>query len=233
MRLKTIARSEPVLNAMSAVFAGYMALVRGTARLTREPADTDAAIAAAAPAIVAMWHGQHLMIPAVVPRSVSFKALLARHIDAEVNARAIARFGHGVIRASAAGRPEDIRKKGGVEGFLTMVRALRQGVSVGMTADVPKGPARIAGAGIVRLASHSGLPVVPLAFATRWRITFHRQWDKASFNLPFSRAAFIVGEPIRVPPKLAEDEVEVWQKAITDGLDRATTRAYAIVDGKR
>ena len=46
------------------------------------------------------------------------------------------------------------------------VRALKDGYSIVMTADVPPGPARSAGIGIVTMARLSGRPIVPVASAT-------------------------------------------------------------------
>lgn len=49
-------------------------------------------------------------------------------------------------------------------GFNAMVRALREDISVSMTADVPK-VSRVAGLGVIKLAQISGRPILPVA---RW-----------------------------------------------------------------
>ena len=49
-----------------------------------------------------------------------------------------------------------------------MLGALEEGYNVALTADVPK-VARVAGLGIVKLASASGRPIYPIAIATRRR----------------------------------------------------------------
>ena len=76
--------------------------------------------------------------------------------DAEVFADALARFNTTLIRgAGANGRRKD---RGGASALRAAIRSLDQGISVGMTADVPPGPARKAGIGIVTLAAMSGRP---------------------------------------------------------------------------
>jgi lysophospholipid acyltransferase (LPLAT)-like uncharacterized protein len=42
------------------------------------------------PAIFALWHGQHLLVPYASPRDRKFVTLVSRSADAEINARVIA-----------------------------------------------------------------------------------------------------------------------------------------------
>ena len=53
-----------------------------------------------------------------------------------------------------------------MSGFKEMLSALEEGYNVALTADVPK-VARVAGLGIVKLASASGRPIYPVAIATQ------------------------------------------------------------------
>ena len=63
-----------------------------------------------------------------------------------------------------------------------------------MTADVPPGPARRAGEGIVTLARLSGRPIVPFAVATSRFIAFPT-WSRMTLNLPFSKMAYVHRRP--------------------------------------
>lgn len=225
---KRLGRSQAVQSALGTLLAGYLTLVRRTSRLTIEPADLHERLPDLAPAIVAMWHGQHFMMPFARPPGMDVRAMIARHRDAEVNAIAARRLGLGLIRASGAhGSVREVKRKGGMVGFREAMRALSEGASVALTADVPKGPAKIAGEGIVLLAKHSGRPILPVAFATSRNIDVN-SWDSASVSLPFSRAGFVVEEPIFVPPDLSDEAVAEYRIRVKDGLDRATTRAYAL-----
>ena len=95
-------------------------------------------------------------------------------------------LGIDTIRGSGAHGP-DFSGKGGVFAFNAAVRALEEGYSVAMTADVPK-VSRVAGLGIVKLAQLSGRPIYPVAIATRRRIVLDN-WDRTTINLPFGRGA--------------------------------------------
>ena len=66
-----------------------------------------------------------------------------------------------------------------------------------MTADVPPGPARKCGLGIVTIGSLSGRPIVPFAVATsRYRVI--NSWSRMTINLPFSKLGIVMGDPIFV-----------------------------------
>src|SRR6202000_2449584 len=102
------------------------------------------------------------------------------------NAVAAERLGVGTIRGSGS-HGTDFAAKGGVSGFNALVRALEEGCSVAMTADIPK-VSRVAGLGIVKLAQVSGRPIYPVALATQRRIVLDN-WDRTTINLPLGRSA--------------------------------------------
>jgi hypothetical protein len=111
--------------------------------------------------------------------------------------------------------------------MIAMMRALKEGEMVVLTADVPK-IARVCGLGIVTLAQRSGRPVVPVAVVTSRRIDF-RSWDRASLGLPFGRGAMVLGEPVHVAADANDEALEAARRAVEAGLDRVHARAYALV----
>ncbi len=228
MRLdKRIRRSPAVQRALGRSLAGYLRFVNLTNPLRREPADLDARVRALAPAIIGMWHGQHFMLPFARPPGLRWGVMISRHADAEVNAVAAEAMGIVTVRASGSHLGGDIRRKGGVAGFREVMRLLEEGVSVGVTADVPKGPAKVAGRGIVLLARYSGRPILPVAYATSRNIDVS-SWDSASVSLPFGRAGFVMEEPIFVPPDADDALVEAKREEVRIALDKATERAYRL-----
>ena len=97
-----------------------------------------------------------------------------------------------------------------------------------LTADVPK-VSRVAGLGIIKLASTTGRPIFPVALATSRRIMLDN-WDRSAINLPFSRGATVVADPIRVPADADPEVLEQARSALEQSLNAATERAYAIAD---
>ena len=212
------------------LFAAYLKLVRATNRFAREPADVEARIAGRTPVIVAMWHGQHMMTTFAWPGSISrMAALISRHIDAGAQAVALRHLGVEAVRGSGA-RPHRARAKGGIPALIALRRYLGRGVSVAMTADIPKFP-RLAGLGIIALAKHSGRPIAPTAVVTSRRLDFN-SWDKASLGLPFGRGAIVIGDLIDVPADADEAAMEAARRAVEKALDAAYARAYAMVGSK-
>ena len=225
--LKRLSRSRPVQETLGFLLASYLGLVRRTNRFVWEPADGYARLEGVAPIIGAMWHGQHFMIPYVGRTGDRVASLVSRSADGEFNAVALRHLGIRAIRGSGDRGRGKAREKGGAPALRAMVRALDDGESVVLTADVPK-ISRVCGAGIVTLARLSGRPVVPLAVVTSRRIDF-RSWDRASLGLPFGRGAIVIGEPVFVAPDADESALETARRAVERGLDLAHERAYAIV----
>lgn len=228
--LKSLGRHPLLLNSVGSLLAGYLLTVRKTSRLTIDPPDFYEKTLPDLPMIVAMWHGQHFMMPFARPDGWDVRAMISRSADGEINAIAARKLGLGLIRASGAQKSHQISKRGGMRGFIEAMRALKEGGTVALTADVPKGPARVAGLGIVQLAKHSGRPIVPMAFATSRHFDL-KTWDKASINLPFSRAALAMGEQIRVAGDADDGALEAARRQVEEGLNRSTARAYELVKG--
>ena len=226
--LNEVLRSRPVLTVASAAATGYLRLVRATNSFVQEPPRFVDSIAGELPVIVAMWHGQHFMIHYAWPAGARVSALISRHKDAELNAMVLQRFGVRPIRGSG-GRAEKARRRGGMSALLDMVRALKGGETVVMTADVPK-VSRKAGLGIVTLARLSGRPIYPLAVVTSRRFEF-RSWDRASLGKPFGHGAMVLGSPVRVPPNADAEALEAARRSVERELDAVHARAYALVGG--
>jgi len=226
MRLtKRLAGLRPVQNGIAFLGAEYLRLVWNTTRLAVEPEDAYERGLRDSPVILATWHGQHFLAPFLKAEGERAKALISRHRDGEINAIIAERLGIGTIRGSAApdGRYMD---KGGASAFVMMLRALKEGYNVALSADVPK-IARVAGLGIVKLASVSGRPIYPFALVTNWRKEL-KNWDRTAINLPFGRGALVTAEPIRVAAKADEAALEGARSALEKSLDAILARAYVI-----
>src|SRR5215467_15653307 len=119
----------------------------GSTRFTLEPEGIYERFARDAPVIIAMWHGQHFLIPFIRRAEDRAKVLVSRHRDGEINALAAERLGVGAIRGSGHLGGSFVGK-GGVSAFKEMLSALEEGYNIALTADIPK-VARVAGLGII------------------------------------------------------------------------------------
>jgi lysophospholipid acyltransferase (LPLAT)-like uncharacterized protein len=231
MRLtRRIMRSPAFKTVIGVAAAQYLRLVWKTNRLIVDPPDLYDRVNPQTPIIAAFWHGQHFMMPFLkhdLPNH-RVKVLISRHHDGDINAIAAERLGIDTIRGSGdhGGRFD---RKGGVGAFKGMLDALNQGYNVAVTADVPK-VARVAGQGLIKLASYSGRPIWLVAIATSRRVELDN-WDRSALNLPFGRIVIAADGPINVPHEADDDAIEQHRALVQDKLSDLTTRAYALADG--
>jgi lysophospholipid acyltransferase (LPLAT)-like uncharacterized protein len=224
---KRILASPVFQSALGTAGAWYLKLVWHTSRAIFDPPTIYETVQM--PAIIAMWHGQHFLVPFIKKNEHSHRAkvLISRHRDGEINARAAEKLGIGTIRGSGAHNGE-FHRKGGAAAFNQMLDALNEGYNVAMTADVPK-VSRVAGMGIVKLAQHSGRPIYAIAIASGRRVELNN-WDKTAINLPFSRIALAASEPMTVPREASSADLEAVRQCVERELNRLTAHAYAMAD---
>src|SRR5438128_6483157 len=228
--VKRLVASRPFQKTTGVMAAEYLRLVWNTTRLVIEPEGIYEQLGPEAPVSIAMLHGQHFLGPFIRRAQDRAKVLVSRHRDGEINALAAERLGIGAIRGSGHHGGGFIGK-GGVSAFKEMLSALEEGYNVALTADIPK-VARVAGLGIVKLASASGRPIYPIAIATRRRVELNN-WDRTAINLPFGRGGGVAGEPIRVAADADAAALETARCALEASLNAATARAYALADRSR
>lgn len=215
---------------MGSLLAGYLSFVRRTNSMHYDPPDAYAAIETDQPVIVAMWHGQHFMIPFFRRPEHKISVLISRHGDGEMNAIAANKLGIGLVRGSGAQRGDQVRRRGGIKAMFDMISVLERGSNMALTADVPK-VSRVCGKGIVTLAQKSGRPIYALAVVCSRRIDFN-SWDKSSIGLPFGKCGIAAGRAIHVPAEASDAELEAARLAVEAELDRVHAVAYALVGSK-
>ncbi len=217
------AKSRPIDAVLGAVAAGYIGLVEKTSRSPPLMDAYSATLLANHPMIIAMWHGQFMLLPTLTKLGIPVKAMLALHRDAEGLAHALKRYDIELIRG--AGASTKGKDRGGAQAFRGAIAALAEGFSVAMTADVPPGPARRAGHGIVTLAKVSGRPILPVAMASShyWSLP---TWSRMTINLPGSQLGASFGSPIYVPADAGPDELELLRREVETQMNIATADAY-------
>lgn len=178
------------------------------------------------PHIIAAWHGQHFLAPFVRRQDQEFWVLVARGPFGSVYTHTFSYLGLNVLRGSTG---RDIRRSGSLRALRQMLQILRDGGSIAITVDIPKA-ARVAGAGVVTLARHSGRAIVPLAVVSSRRVALKWRWDKPTINLPFSRIAFAFGKPIFVSQFGDDRYFENKRLEVERALNAANERAIAVVD---
>jgi lysophospholipid acyltransferase (LPLAT)-like uncharacterized protein len=168
--------------------------------------------------VMAFWHGR------ILPATFYFRrrgivVITSENFDGEWIARIIERFGYGTARGSTS--------RGGKKAMLQLVRDMKAGRAAGFTLDGPRGPARVAQAGAVWLASATGNPVLPfhLEASSHWSL---RSWDRTQIPKPFSTVALVVGEPFDVPQDASGEQLEAARLELEARLRGLEERAKAL-----
>lgn len=222
--------SEWFGNCLATLVTGWFGLVNRTNRLVPGSDTPEDVYTKHAPAIYTMWHGQHFMVPFLMPKGAKLVAMLSRSADAEINARMVEKFGVETVRGSGGREPSRATEKGGARALIQLKRSLDQGKSVFMIADISKAEARHAGLGIVLLAKLSGRPIIAVSYQSTRKHVVEKSWDKTTLNLPFGKAAALAGEPLYVPSGATDAELEDLRTEVDRLLDNAAAKAAALLE---
>ncbi len=229
-RLRRLTAAPWVQKTIGVVGAEYLRFVWRTSRYQFDPPNVYEIIEPEFPVIIAMWHGQHFLLPFVKKRHHRAKTLISHHRDGAINAAVAKWLGVDVIRGSGT-HGSDFDRKGSVSAFREMLDALDRGYNVALTADVPK-VSRVCGLGIVKLASMSGRSIYTVAIASGRRIVMNN-WDRSVVPLPFGLGAVVVGAPVSVPRDADHAQLEATRRAVEHSLNEVNERAYAAADGTK
>jgi lysophospholipid acyltransferase (LPLAT)-like uncharacterized protein len=223
-----IQRQDWFQRLFGSMLVGYYRFVVWTSRTTLDPADYDTSISSLRPFVMALWHGESLLVPFPIPITWPTKAMTSRSRDGGIVATILQAVGIDPIRASGGRAKGKQSRRGGVAGMLQARDAIRQGHIVCMTADIPKGVPYEVGPGIIALARHAGCAIVPVAVVSSNHIRM-RTWDRMAVALPFGRVHGMFGTPITVPEGADDAALEAARLALETELKRIHALAYARV----
>ena len=184
------------------------------------------------PVIILLWHERTFQVPSITsfcPRPLH--ALTSRSRDGAIIGNVMRKFGMLNIQGSgtgAAANKQTNPRKRGAQAYRAMLQVLRRGESVIATADVPPGPAREAGPGMIRLAARSGAPIVPLGISRAHQIRMRNSWDQLRVPLPFGKLAMVFADPITIERDLSEARLAEIQTEISARITGAQVQAESL-----
>lgn len=170
------------------------------------------------------WHGRSF-IAANFLRNRRAWVIVSHSKDGELQNRIFKRFGFQVIRGSTG--------RGGERALVEAIRALKANGEMAITPDGPRGPSGVVQGGVMLMSKKSGAWLVPVGLSAR-PCSFAKSWDRYMVPWFFSKAVFVFGEPIVVPPDADESvleqkrfELETAINVIQAEADRLVGRAPA------
>lgn len=157
-----------------------------------------------------VWHDS-VVLPLFAGTHHATSALTSKHADGAFVAAVLEQLRIKVIRGSTNRMP------------LAALRGLIDGTGLDhfvITPDGPRGPARVATAGMVYLASRMGLAVVPTAFhcSSCWKVP--GSWTHLIIPKPFSTVVLMAGPPLVIPPEIQHSELASYVQRIQSEMDR-------------
>ena len=149
------------------------------------PERWSALVARGEPYVLLSWH--EALLPVMWHhRRRGIAALISEARDGQYLASLARLLGYRTIQGSST--------RGGVKALRGAIRALQDGVPIGLTPDGPRGPRRVVKPGVVAAAGRGGAMIVPVHAEARpaWRA---KSWDRFLVPPPFARVRLAYGEP--------------------------------------
>lgn len=228
--LKRALRRAWVQRVLAGLAGLYLALALRSTRWTLDGAENLAPCLDGRPMVVAFWHERLPLMPALWllarrrgrAQGATLRAhvLVSRNFDGRLIGAIMRRFGVSVVHGSTA---RDGVDKGGAAALRGLLEGLAGGSNAVVTPDGPRGPRRVAAAGVAQLAALAGVPVLPCAAQTSRRLVLG-SWDRMVLPLPWGRGVLVCGAAVTVPR-------DGWQAALPSvqaALNAAAERADAL-----
>ena len=163
------------------------------------------------------WHGKSFIF-ANQFRNKGYWVIISNSNDGDIQNRVFTKLGYQSIRGSTG--------RGGVRAALEGVRKLKEGGTMAITPDGPRGPSRIVQGGVMLMAQKSGAALVPVGIVAKWAWISKKSWDSYMLPLPFSPARISFGEPIYVPANATEEELEAIRLLLQEKINELEAKPF-------
>lgn len=141
--------------------------------------------------IFATWHAHQFALHGIEDKAHT-DVLISRSVDGEIIARVVNKWGFKTIRGSRA-------REGCVTCTMQLIEELKSGDSAAIMVDGPAGPAKVVKKGVVMIAKHAGVPIVPVYwYSPMINLVSLPSWDKLRMPLGPVFIVNVHGKPIYV-----------------------------------
>ena len=130
------------------------------------------------------------------------------------------RFGFRVIRGSSS--------KGGIKAALEAIKVLKKDDTLAFTPDGPRGPSGTVHDGVLFMAQKSGAWIVPAGVSAKKR-WFVPSWDRFMIPFPFSKGVIVFGEPFKISPQAAEEDLASYKAEIQKKMNELELKAESLM----
>ena len=153
------------------------------------------------PFILAFWHSQLMMIAYAWESSSILNILASSHSDGRFGSYLGKHFNLNNISVRSKNKSSSLRH---------VFKILKNGNYIGITPDGPRGPNQRVSEGIIKIALHCQVPIIPLGFASNRNFKLS-SWDSFLITYPFAKCNFVWGDPINIPLNTKDNEIENYK----------------------
>lgn len=165
--------------------------------------------------VLLTWHGR-TVVPGQFFGSEQFWVIISQSRDGEIQNRILQRMGYRVIRGSTG--------RGGERALAESIRCLKNGNTMAITPDGPRGPSGVVQPGVMLMAKKARVPLVPVGISARPR-KLMKSWDSHLIPYPFAKGLILFGKPIYVPADAGPDEIEAIRLYVQAEMHRMQNEA--------
>lgn len=164
--------------------------------------------------IVIGWHGRTLIMPYFWNKTSKLNALVSPHRDGRMIMHILKKFGIGHISGSS-----DKKAK---EAALELMQNLKNGNSIAIIPDGPRGPSMELSMSPIFYAQKSGKPILGITYSIAGSMIVDKSWDNMLIPFPFHKGMYAITEPIFIPHDASPEQLEEYRRQVENKLNELT-----------
>jgi lysophospholipid acyltransferase (LPLAT)-like uncharacterized protein len=219
---KRIEKSEFFAALVARIAGLYLAFCYRTTSWRAEGVDDLRAVLKDGPVLLVIWHSRSMM--AAMHWPVDDGSLSSLYDRSPVGRIA------GALHRQAGLQPMEMsRKVANRAASRTVLRRVKDGISIGLTGDGPLGPALQVKDAPLDWARATGIPIFCYAFSTT-KSRRLQTWDQILVPKPFGKGAYVFRQyPGTVQRKVDAAQLEALRSDICDWMNKTTHEADTLL----
>lgn len=170
------------------------------------------------PYVLALWHNKVVATILALGFIKKRAGLASPSADGELISVPLEKLGYKMIRGSSG--------RDSVKGLVQLIKAVKEGYTIGTPLDGPKGPIFEAKQGMIYVAQKSGKPMVFMgaAYSKKWILS--KTWDKCQIPKPFSKVICVISEPMMISKDIP---IEEYKEIVEKKLNKINEEAENLI----
>ena len=156
--------------------------------------------------IFIFWHSQ-MIIGWWLFKDKTFAAIVSTSKDGDILDNLLNKWNYKVVRGSSS--------RGGKEALQELINSAKNGNSVVLTPDGPRGPANEMKNGAFIISNKCKIPIIPVRIVFHKKKILEKSWDRFEIPMPFSKCDVYFGNKYNYDTFLDDDKLAEFKKNIS------------------